>query len=763
MTSPATETAVGTAVLKVEDLHTEFHLRTSNVRAVDGISFHVNQGECVGLVGESGCGKTTAGLSVMKLLPAVGHVTKGTIVLDGRDIAGFSEKQMTKIRGNEVAMIFQDPMTSLNPTWKIGRQIAEVVLLHRDVSKKEAYERALEVLRLVGMPRPEERLNSYAHQLSGGLRQRVMIAMALACDPKLLIADEPTTALDVTIQAQILDLIDDLRERLGMGVILITHDLGVIASRSDRTMVMYAGKIVESASTENLFGSMRHPYAEALFESIPHVEQDRAAKLYSIAGLPPDLSQEITNCRFAPRCRYATDICRNEEPPLAPVNGEEALANNVTVPSGENAPPDTTGLADHLYACFHPVTATREERLAARGIKVSEEGTTIEAGAVQKEAEHVAILQRERDVALDVQELVKNYAVTSGAVIQRKVGTIHAVSDVSFQVRRGETFGLVGESGCGKTTIGRLVVALEKPTSGSVIYEKTNVTKLRGRALRSQRKNLQMMFQDPYASLDPRMRVKTIIREPLVVQGIGTREEQDRRVVELLTEVGLSPRSADLYPHEFSGGQRQRIGLARALALNPQLIVADEPVSALDVSIQSQILNLMRDLQHAPRPHLHRHQPRPRGGEVPLRHDRSHVLGKVGRDRSGERRLSEHRPPLHPGSDRRDPDPRPNRRETDAPQGRPRRAALGAQSAERLPVPHTLPVRPGHLRRGGATAPPLQRDPPRGVPLPVADTARGRLRPGVEHVGIELGPAEGGWVSRAHLSSAMTSGRCRRG
>jgi peptide/nickel transport system ATP-binding protein len=597
MTSPATDLAPGTPVLKVEDLHTEFHLRTSNVKAVAGVSFHVDPGECVGLVGESGCGKTTAGLSIMKLLPAVGHVTKGVIALNGRDIAKFDEKQMTKVRGNEVAMIFQDPMTSLNPTWKIGRQIAEVVLLHRDVTKKQAYERALEVLHLVGMPRPEERLNSYAHQLSGGLRQRVMIAMALACDPKLLIADEPTTALDVTIQAQILDLIDDLRERLGMAVILITHDLGVIASRTDRTMVMYAGKIVESASTENLFDSMRHPYSEALFESIPHLDQDRAAKLYSIAGLPPDLSREITNCRFAPRCRYATDICREEEPPLASTNGEEVLASTVTLPNNE-IPPDTTSTADHLYACFHPVTATREQRLARRGIRVSEEGTEMTTAAVQKEAAKVAVIQREREVALDVHNLVKNYNVTSGAVIQRKVGTIQAVSDVSFQVHRGETFGLVGESGCGKTTIGRLIVALEKPTSGSVVYENTDVTHLRGRALRAQRRDLQMMFQDPYSSLDPRMRVRTIIREPLVVQGIGTREEQDRRVVEQLSEVGLSPRSADLYPHEFSGGQRQRIGLARALALNPKLIVADEPVSALDVSIQSQILNLMRDLQN---------------------------------------------------------------------------------------------------------------------------------------------------------------------
>ncbi|MGA8296113.1 MAG: ABC transporter ATP-binding protein [Acidimicrobiales bacterium] len=599
MTSTATETPRGGPVLQVEDLHTEFHLRTSNVIAVAGVSFHVDPGECVGLVGESGCGKTTAGLSIMKLLPIVGHVTKGTIALNGRDIAGFSEKQMTKVRGNEVAMIFQDPMTSLNPTWKIGRQIAEVVRLHRQVSKQQAYERALEVLRLVGMPRPEERLNSYAHQLSGGLRQRVMIAMALACDPKLLIADEPTTALDVTIQAQILDLIDDLRERLGMAVILITHDLGVIASRSDRTMVMYAGKIVESASTENLFGSMRHPYTEALFESIPHVEQDRRAKLYSIAGLPPDLSQQITNCRFAPRCRYATDICRSDEPPLAPANGAngEVAPPTVGFNPQEEAAPDTHSASDHLYACFHPVTATREERLARRGIQVSEEGTQMEATAVAKETALVAALQREREVALDVRNLVKNYAVTSGAVIQRNVGTVHAVSDVSFQVRRGETFGLVGESGCGKTTIGRLVVALEKPTSGSVVYESTDVTRLRGRALRTQRRDMQMMFQDPYSSLDPRMRVKSIIREPLVVQGIGTHEEQDRRVEELLSEVGLSPRSAGLYPHEFSGGQRQRIGLARALALNPKLIVADEPVSALDVSIQSQILNLMRDLQ----------------------------------------------------------------------------------------------------------------------------------------------------------------------
>ncbi len=578
-----------TPVLEVENLHTEFHLRTANVRAVDGVSFHVNPGECVGLVGESACGKTTVGLSIMKLLPNVGHVTGGSIRLFGRDLAPYDESQMCDVRGNEIGMIFQDPMTSLNPTWKIGRQIAEVVRLHRKVSRAEAYERALEVLTLVGMPRPAERLDTYPHQLSGGLRQRVMIAIALACEPKLLIADEPTTALDVTIQAQILNLIDELRERLKMAVILITHDLGVIAARSDRVMVMYAGKIVESATTEELFGSMRHPYAEALLESIPRLDQDRNRRLFTISGLPPDLSGDLVGCRFAPRCRYATDECRTIEPELLP---GPARAPGATTGPGRD-PADVATSEAHLYACFHPVTATREERLARRGI-MPEHGARTAATAKKSEAEAPVFTSED---ALEVTNLVKDYPVVAGVVFQRKIGTVQAVSDVSFTVRRGETFGLVGESGCGKTTIGRLVVALERPTKGGVRYESLNVTKLRGRALRRGRRDLQMIFQDPYSSLDPRMRVKTIVREPLVVQKIGNRRSQFQRVVQLLGEVGLTAGAAELYPHEFSGGQRQRIGLARALALNPKLIVADEPVSALDVSIQAQILNLMRDLQ----------------------------------------------------------------------------------------------------------------------------------------------------------------------
>ena len=326
-----------TPVLEVNDLRTEFHLREGSVVAVDGVSFEVEEGECLGIVGESGCGKSTTGFSIMRLLPSNGHISGGSIRLLGRDLATLDEREMGKVRGNEVALIPQDPLTSLNPTMTLGRQITEAVMLHRDVSKQEARNRALEVLTMVEMPRPAERLGQYPHELSGGLRQRVMIAMGLACEPKLLIADEPTTALDVTIQAQILDLIDELRERLRMAVVLITHDMGVIAGRTDRVAVMYAGKIAEEATTRRLFEDMRHPYSEALLASVPKVDQDPDERLLSIAGLPPDLSRSITNCRFAPRCQYATDRCREEDPPLDPV---------------------TSGLDPgevHRFACFHPV------------------------------------------------------------------------------------------------------------------------------------------------------------------------------------------------------------------------------------------------------------------------------------------------------------------------------------------------------------------------------------------------------------------------
>jgi peptide/nickel transport system ATP-binding protein len=561
------------SLLEVEQLKTYIHLRTSTVHAVDGVSFTVEAGETLGLVGESGCGKSMTGNSIMRLLPSGGSIVGGAVRLDGRDLTTLTDDEMRTIRGNEIGMIFQDPMTSLNPTMNIGRQIAESVVLHRNVSKQEGLERAAEVLNLVGLPRPKERLNDYPHQLSGGLRQRVMIAMALACEPKLLIADEPTTALDVTIQAQILALLDDLKERLGMAIILITHDMGVIAGRTDRTMVMYAGKIVESADTVRLFESLHHPYTEALLASIPQLDQDKSQRLYAIPGLPPDLTRPPAACRFAARCRYATDICRTEEPPL----------------SGDDP--------GHPYACFHPRNTSVED-IAGAGdlLGAGAEAAPTGPGAVAVTNGHGEGTKASPWI-LELRDVRKEFTVTAGAVLQRKIGSLKAVSGVSLNVRRGETLGIVGESGCGKTTLGRMAVALEAPTSGQIIFDGTDLAALKSNELRRRRRDLQLMFQDPYASLDPRMRVGSIIQEPLKIQGLGNADAQRERVQELLREVGLPSYAVDRYPHEFSGGQRQRIGLARALALNPKLIVADEPVSALDVSIRSQILNLMKRLQ----------------------------------------------------------------------------------------------------------------------------------------------------------------------
>src|ERR1700722_12650644 len=426
------------SVLDVRNLRTEFRMRHSSVVAVDDTSFSVGQGECVGIVGESGCGKSTTGLSIMRLLPNNGHVIGGRITLQGPALATLDEKDMRKVRGDEVALIPQDPMTSLNPTMTIGRQIAEGVLLHRDVTKAQARVRALEVLTLVDMPRPAERLDQYPHELSGGLRHRVMIAMALVCEPKLLIADEPTTALDVTIQAQILDLIDDLRQRLHMAVVLITHDMGVIAGRTDRVVVMYAGKIAEEAPTAVLFEKRRHPYAEALLASVPKIDQDPEESLLSIPGLPPDLSQTITNCRFSPRCRYATEQCREVDPPLEPAND---------------------GDATHQFACFHPV------ELEDSPVQLQIHAAAAPApGSSAREAVLVGAPE-----ILAVTNLVKEFPVLAGGLLRRQVGSVHAVSDVTLSIRQGETFGLVGESGCGKTTMGRMMVALEQPTAGSVL------------------------------------------------------------------------------------------------------------------------------------------------------------------------------------------------------------------------------------------------------------------------------------------------------
>ena len=544
------------AALEVDNLSTHIKLSRTTVQAVGNVSLGLDTHETVGLVGESGCGKSMLGLSILGLLPNGGHIIEGSIKLGGRELVGLPAAELRRLRGNEVAMIFQDSLSSLNPTKTIGKQVAEPVRLHRGASKREALDRALEVLELVGLPQPRERLADYPHQLSGGLRQRVMIAIALACEPKVLLADEPTTALDVTIQAQILRLLDDLRDRLGMATLLITHDMGVVAGRTSRINVMYAGRIVESAETHRLFTGMRHPYTQSLLGSIPRLEQDSTKPLVSIPGLPPDLTNPPEGCRFAPRCARVTDQCRVQEPTL---QGED--------PS-------------HVFACWPPVDGPIN--LTSQMRVVAERAAHLDVKALKP--------------LLQIENAVREYPVTAG-VLKRKVASVKAVSDVTLTVGEGEALGLVGESGCGKTTLGRLVVGIEKPDGGRVVLAGEEVFRNRGRALRLARRDLQMMFQDPFASLDPRMRVHACLREPLVVQRLGSAREQDQKIRTMLDEVGLPQNALERYPHEFSGGQRQRIALARALMLEPKVVVADEPVSALDVSIRSQVLKLMKRLQ----------------------------------------------------------------------------------------------------------------------------------------------------------------------
>ncbi len=587
---------MATTALTVEDLTTEIELSRSTVYPVGNVDLRIDQGETLGLVGESGSGKSMLGLSILGLLPNGGHVTGGSVKLGDKELVGLSDRELRRIRGNEVAMIFQDSLSSLNPTKSIGEQVSEPVRLHRGANRREATDRALEVLELVGLPRPRERLADYPHQLSGGLRQRVMIAIALACEPKVLLADEPTTALDVTIQAQILRVLDELEQRIGMATLLVTHDMGVVAGRSRRINVMYAGRIVESASSEELFTAMRHPYTQALLGSIPRLEQDATKPLLSIPGLPPDLTNPPPGCRFAARCRFATEQCRAEEPPL-------------------------TGGTDHKFSCWHPVdgpaiitehivppTHVAAPRAGGTGSAAAPRVAVVAEPAPDGSGDAALVTSadspqlatdgiNDERALLEVIDAVREYPVTAGAVMRRRVNSVKAVSNVTLRVAAGEALGLVGESGCGKTSLGKLMVGIEQPDAGRVTVNGKEIFKLRGNALRNARRDVQMMFQDPYGSLDPRMRVSAILREPLQIQGIGSAKEQNARVRSLLDEVGLPENALERYPHEFSGGQRQRIALARALTLEPKVMVADEPVSALDVSIRSQVLNLMKRLQ----------------------------------------------------------------------------------------------------------------------------------------------------------------------
>jgi peptide/nickel transport system ATP-binding protein len=520
----------------------------------------VAPGETLGLVGESGCGKSMTVLSVMRLLPPGGEIAGGRVMFGGRDLASLPRREMAALRGNRIAMVFQDPMTSLNPTMSVGAQIAEAFRLHRDVSTAQARERAVEVLDLVRIPGARARARDYPHQFSGGMRQRVVIAMALACEPDLLIADEPTTALDVTTQRQILDLFDELRSRFGMAIILVTHDLGVVAGRADRVSVMYAGKIVESAPSGELFRRPRHRYTQALLRATPDGSHRSHGRLESIPGLPPDLADPPGGCRFAGRCSHVTPECRAQVPEL-------------TLESG-----------DHAVACVHPVPSGAPARAAGRpAASVSEAGPAGGAAVAGP--------------ILSCRELVKDFSVGRGLLPGRHAVRISAVAGVSLDIAEGETFGLVGESGSGKSTIARLMVALERPTSGSVLLGGKELSSLSRRDLRAERRGLQLVFQDSATALDPRMRVGSILAEPMWLQHMGDSAGRRAAVRRLLDEVAMPSRATERYPHEFSGGQRQRIALARALALRPRVIVADEPVSALDVSVQAQILNLMVELQ----------------------------------------------------------------------------------------------------------------------------------------------------------------------
>ena len=553
---------MNTPLLQIKDLHTDIEIRNGVVRALSGVDLHVNPGETLGIVGESGSGKTMTALSLMGLLPQGGKVSSGSIILDGQDLTQLPLKEKRKLRGTKVGMIFQDPLTSLNPPMKIGLQVCEPLRVHEKLSKREALARAVEILKRVGMPRPEVVINNYPHQLSGGMRQRVMIAMALVCKPRILIADEPTTALDVTTQMQILDLIDELRDEYKMGVILITHDLGVVAGHTDRVAVMYAGRIVETAPTKTLFTEPKHRYTSSLMAALPERALAAGTKLFSIPGAPPSLTNLPKGCRFAARCLWATDECRAGYPDL---NGDE----------------------NHTFSCFHPVQEGDESPAVLQAM--------MDSGKAENAVDSTGQISHE--VLLDVKEASREYESAGSGFFKREKGVVSAVDRVSITVKKGETYGLVGESGCGKSTVGRLIAGLEPPSGGAIELDGRDLAKLKGRDAVRIHRDVQMMFQDSYAAMDPRMRIDQILAEPMSIQKTGTARQIAERIMEILEQVGLTEEILDRYPHEFSGGQLQRIGFARSLTLAPDLIVADEPVSALDVSVQAQVLNLMKDLQ----------------------------------------------------------------------------------------------------------------------------------------------------------------------
>jgi len=542
-------------LLEVSELRVLIGPDESPVRPVDGVGFSIAAGETFALLGESGCGKSMTALALLRLLPDGGRIASGEVRFAGRDLLRLTEARMREVRGGQIAMIFQEPSTSLNPVMTVMSQIGEVLARHRGLEGAAARAEARRVLESVGIPDAGRRLDDYPFQFSGGMKQRVMIAIALAGEPELLVADEPTTALDVTIQAQVLDLLARLQAERGMGMLLITHDLGVVARMAQRIGVMYAGELVETGNRSDFFRRPLHPYSRKLFAALP-TDAQRQRPLAALGGNVPALDRDFVGCRFADRCPEAFDVCRREAPGWERRDGQAVRC--------------------HLYSA----------------------GRTAAAAATPAAAPFPDTARRQAPVPLlDVRDLKVHFPVRKG-LLRRQVGSIKAVDGVSLTLAPGRTLALVGESGCGKTTAGKAILQLVAPSAGEVFLDGSPITGLSRAALRPLRRSFQMVFQDPFASLNPRMRVGQIIEEGMLALGVEPdRQARARRIDDLLQRVGLTPAMKLRYPHEFSGGQRQRIAIARALAVSPRLLVCDEPTSALDVSVQAQILNLMRELQ----------------------------------------------------------------------------------------------------------------------------------------------------------------------
>ncbi|QDU71535.1 ABC transporter ATP-binding protein [Mucisphaera calidilacus] len=574
-----------------------FFTDLGEVRAVDGVSFSMRRGSVLALVGESGCGKSVTSYALLRLIQKPGRITRGSIRAHRRgqgttDIASLSEHDDTlySLRGGWASMIFQEPMTALSPVHTIGSQIIESILLHQHVTKSQARSMAGDMLARVGIPGAHDRLDQYPHELSGGMRQRVVIAMALVCKPELLIANEPTTALDVTIQAQILTLLKGLQQDLGMGILMITHDIGVVAQIADEVAVMYLGKIVERGDVRTILKTPRHPYTIGLLRSLPSMNAG-ITRLPSIPGSVPGSSHLPAGCSFHPRCAYAVagECDRGQPPDLVKVtNGHHAACLRAA---------EIDSAAQRSSSIPQPGDLQRHPHITLMN-PPDDAPSASTPNAAQTDATH-----QHSEPILSVRRLSKHYPVLSKSLIRKRIGTVRACDNISFDLMPGETLGLVGESGCGKTTLGRAILRAIKPTSGEVLYrdETSNhyhdLASLREAELKPLRTQLQMIFQDPFSSLNPRMTIQQIVSEPLRIHRLASGSELHDRVAAILTRVGIRPEYRNRYPHAFSGGQRQRIGIARALIVRPRLIIADESVSALDVSVQAQVINLLADLQ----------------------------------------------------------------------------------------------------------------------------------------------------------------------